>query len=171
MYESWCPNTASPSSPGARNGAPSGRLGRLSYRLASAPEIAPRSKRSGSGSGCWRRRRLSPPLRGSDPRRRPTTIGHRRGLFEMRVIRGEFAAVAEPADLDEVCSRLLHSEHPRVVDQSEGDPVLAQQLGEVGAEPAPLAHLDGVARPPRQDREEILEHPHPLHGERRWKLE
>src|SRR5215212_1615888 len=83
----------------------------------------------------------------------------------------ELAAVAEPADVSEVCCRLLHPGHPRVVDQGEGDVVLAQQCRQVGAEPAPVAHLDSVARPLRQGRQEILEHPHTLYGEGRRKLE
>src|SRR5215212_554087 len=83
----------------------------------------------------------------------------------------ELAAVAEPADVSEVCCRLLHPGHPRVVDQGEGDAVLAQQRRQIRAEPAPVAHLDSVARPLRQGRQEILEHPHPLYGKGRRKLE
>src|SRR5918998_3619816 len=85
--------------------------------------------------------------------------------------RGELAPVAEPADVDEVCSRLLHTRHPRIVDEREGHTTLAEHLGEIGAEPAPVANLDSVARPLRQGRQEILEHPHPLYGEVRRKLE
>src|SRR5919199_3631018 len=42
-----------------KEGSRSGWLGRLTYRLASVPEIAPASRGSDSGSGCLRRRRRS----------------------------------------------------------------------------------------------------------------
>src|SRR5215208_4827371 len=79
----------------------------------------------------------------------------------MGVYLRELAPVAEPADVREIRCRLLHPGHPRVVDQGEGDAVLAQQCRQVGAEPAPVAHLDSVARPLRQGRQEILEYPIP----------
>src|SRR5829696_10504732 len=66
--------------------------------------------------------------------------------LRMRVVRGKLSPVAEPADVDEVRGRLFHAGHPGVVDQGEGDAVLVQQFWQVGAEPAPVAHLDGVAR-------------------------
>src|ERR671914_158078 len=62
-----------------KESSPSGRLGRLTYRLVSVPEIAPLSRENGSGSGCWRRRKWSCPLGESDPRRLPTTLDHRLG--------------------------------------------------------------------------------------------
>src|ERR671912_217878 len=66
-------------------------------------------------------------------------------LLKMSVPRGELAAVAEPADVGEVCCRLLQPGHPPVVHQGESRPALAQQLREVGADPTPVAYLDGVS--------------------------
>src|SRR5215208_4455860 len=86
----------------------------------------------------------------------------------MRVVRGKLSPVAGPADVDEVRGRLFHAGHPGVVDQGEGDAVLVQQFWQVGAEPAPVAHLDGVARSLRQDRQEIFEDAHAFDRER-WR--
>src|SRR5215208_4509762 len=89
----------------------------------------------------------------------------------MSVYLRELAPVTEPADVGEVGCRLLHTGHPGVVNQGEGDAVLAQKRRQIGTEPATVAHLDSVARPLRQGRQEILEHPHTLYGEGRRKLE
>ena len=42
-----------------------------------------------------------------------------------RVFGGVEAPVAEPADVREVCRRLLHAGHPRIVDERQGSAVLA----------------------------------------------
>src|SRR5215208_3656161 len=68
----------------------------------------------------------------------------------MGVPRGKLAAIAEPPDVAEVCGRLLQSGHPRIVHQCESRPALAQQLGEVRADPTPVAYLNGVSRSLRQ---------------------
>src|SRR5918998_1425376 len=92
-------------------------------------------------------------------------------LLEMGVSLRELAAVAEPADVDEVCCRLLQPGHPRVVHQGESRPALAQQLGEIGADPTPVAYLDGVPWPLGQFPQESVQDLHALDGEVRRELE
>src|SRR5215203_5285648 len=83
----------------------------------------------------------------------------------MGVPRGKLAAIAEPPDVAEFCGRLLQSGHPRVVHQCESRPALAQQLWEVGADPTPVAYLNGVPRSLGQFLQEIAEDVHALDGE------
>src|ERR671911_2987042 len=82
----------------------------------------------------------------------------------------ELAAIAEPADVGEVCCRLLQPGHPRVVHQGESHPALAQQLGEIGADPAPVVYLDGVPRSLGQFPQESAQDLHALDGEVRREL-
>src|SRR5687767_3406721 len=89
----------------------------------------------------------------------------------MGVSLGELAAVAEPADVDEVCCRLLQPGHPRVVHQGECRPALSQQLGEVRANPTPVAYLDGIPWSLEQTLQEVFEDTHALDSEVRRKLE
>src|SRR5215218_8480721 len=77
----------------------------------------------------------------------------------MGVPRGKLAAIAEPPDVAEVCGRLLQSGHPRIVHQCESRPALAQQLGEVRADPTPVAYLNGVSRSLRQFPQESVKNP------------
>src|SRR5215218_8738079 len=88
----------------------------------------------------------------------------------MRVPRGELPPVAEPADVGEVRRSLRHPWHPRVVDERQGDTAFAEHLGQVRAEPAPVAHLDRVPEIGRQAFQEIFEHAHSFDGERRREL-
>src|SRR5918994_3770603 len=88
----------------------------------------------------------------------------------MSVSLRELAAVAEPADVREISGRLLHPGHPRVVDERQGHAALAEHLGQVGAEPAPVAHLDGVARSLGQALQKIFEYAHALDVEGRREL-
>src|SRR5919112_4280602 len=78
--ESYRPNTPSPPSR-FKESSPSGGLGRLTCRLASARGIAPPLRGRDPDSDCLRKRRRFFPLRGNDLRHPPTTIGHRPGLF------------------------------------------------------------------------------------------
>src|SRR5215217_8861374 len=89
----------------------------------------------------------------------------------MGVPRGKLAAIAEPADVAEVCGRLLQSRHPWVVHQCESHPALAQQLGEVRADPTPVAYLDGVSRSLGQFAQESAQGVHALDGKVRRELE
>src|ERR671921_2349784 len=89
----------------------------------------------------------------------------------MGVPRGKLAAIAEPADVAEVRGRLLQSGHPRVVYQCERRPALAQQLGEVRADPTPVAYLNGVSRSLGQFPQEGIEDLHALDGKVRRELE
>src|SRR5215203_3948019 len=82
----------------------------------------------------------------------------------------ELAPVAEPADVDKVCCRLLHAGHPRIVDEREGHTTLAEHLGEIGAEPVPVTNLDGVAKPSGQALQEVFEDAHALNAEGRRQL-
>src|SRR4028118_170009 len=75
----------------------------------------------------------------------------------MSVSLRELAAVAEPADVDKVCCRLLHPGHPRVVHQGEGRLALSQQLGEGRANPTPAAPLGGVPWSLGQTLQEVFE--------------
>src|SRR5919107_3856344 len=88
----------------------------------------------------------------------------------MSVSLRELAAVAEPADVGEVRRRLLHAGNSRIVDESEGSAVLAQQRRQVGAEPAPVAHLDGVAKSLGQAFQKVFEYAHALDFEGRREL-
>src|ERR671915_461544 len=89
----------------------------------------------------------------------------------MGVPRGELAAGAWAAVGGEVCCRLLHAGHPGVVHQGESHPALAQQLGEVRANPTSVAYLDGIPWSLGQFPQEILQDAHALDGEVRRKLE
>src|SRR5215213_2211400 len=92
-------------------------------------------------------------------------------LLETRVPSGEFPPVTEPADVGEVRRRLVHPGHPRVVDERQGGAALSKHLGEVGAQPAPVPHLHGIAETLGQPLQEIFEDAHPLDGEGRRELE
>src|SRR5215210_880795 len=89
----------------------------------------------------------------------------------MGVPRGELVAVAEPADVSKVCCRLLQPGHPRVIHQGQSRPALAQQLGEVGVEPTPVAYLHGVQWSLRQFSQEGIKDLHTHDGEVRRELE
>src|SRR5215218_4425140 len=89
----------------------------------------------------------------------------------MGVPRGKLAAIAEPPDVAEVCGRLLQSGHPRIVHQCESRPALAQQLGEVRADPTPMAYLNGVSRSLRQFPQESAQNLHTLDGKARRELQ
>src|ERR687890_545003 len=89
----------------------------------------------------------------------------------MGVPRGEVAPAAEPADVDEVCCRLLQPGHRRVVHQGESSAALAQQLGEIGADPTPVAYLNGVPWSLRQFPQKSVQYLHALDGEVRRELE
>ena len=65
-------------------------------------------------------------------------------LFGAGVPRGKLAAIPESANVGEACGRFFKPGHPRVVDEGEGRPMLAQHFREVRVEPAPVAHFDGV---------------------------
>src|ERR671910_818882 len=80
--ESYRPNTPSPPSR-FKESSPSGGLGRLTCRLASASGIAPPLKERDCDSDCLHMRRRFFPHRGNDLRHQPTTIGHRPGLSGM----------------------------------------------------------------------------------------
>ena len=90
-------------------------------------------------------------------------------LLEMRMTLREFSPVAEPADVREAGRRLLHPGHPRVVDERQGGAARAASR-EIGAEPASVAHLDGVAEALRQTFQEVFEDAHTLNVEGRRKL-
>src|SRR5215216_2611551 len=74
---------------------------------------------------------------------------------------GKLAAVAEPADVRKIGRRLLHSGHARVIYQRERGAVFAEHGHQVRAEPAAVAHLDGVAEALRQVGQEVLQYPMP----------
>src|ERR671913_808283 len=59
----------------------------------------------------------------------------------------------------------------RVVDQGESRPTLAQQLGEFGADPTPVAYLNGVPWSLGQFPQESAEDVHALDGKVRRELE
>src|SRR5215210_872606 len=92
-------------------------------------------------------------------------------LLEMGVPLRELAAVAEPADVGEVRGSLFKPRHLGVIDEGESRPVLAQQLGKVGADPTPVAYLDGVTWSLGQFPQESVQDLHALDGEARRELE
>src|SRR5215212_4519557 len=83
-------------------------------------------------------------------------------LLEVRMSLRELTPVAEPAYVREIRRRLLHPGHPRIVDERQGSAALAQHLWEIGAEPASVAHLDGVAEALGQSPQEVFEYAHPF---------
>jgi hypothetical protein len=73
---------------------------------------------------------------------------------------GKIPPVAEPADVGEVRRGLVHPGHLWVVDECQSRAALAEHLGEIRTEPAPVAHLDGEAEALGQTFEEVFEDTH-----------
>src|SRR5918998_2767743 len=92
-------------------------------------------------------------------------------FLEMRVAGGELATVSQPGNVGEVRGGLFEPGHPRVIYEGMGRPMLAQQVGEVGAEPAPVAHLDGVEGAFGKLAQERLQSAHALDRETGRELE
>src|SRR5215208_6367350 len=82
----------------------------------------------------------------------------------MGVSLGKLPPVAEPADVGEICRRLFHPRHPRVVDERQGHAPFAEHLGEVRAEPAPVPYRDSVPEARWKPLDGVFADAHPLDG-------